>query len=152
MLFLNKSTNRSDLCKKDKPSKTTFSRVLERMKEERVLNRLNYSLTDDAKIMRRLNILGIHEDNMLFAKMYQQILLSIVIPTSSKILYESELEEVLSQAKVNRTTFKLFTRNTNNQQYISIDDFIKRNHNSCNQKLDRGVVIGAFAFLLQTIY
>jgi hypothetical protein len=119
------------------------------MKEQRILDHVNYSLTDDAKIMRRLNILGIHEDNMIFAKMYQQILLSIVFPMSSKILSKSELDEVLSQAKVNRTTFELFTRNANNQQGISIDDFIKWNHNSCNQKLDRDVVIRAFAFLKQ---
>jgi CPA2 family monovalent cation:H+ antiporter-2 len=71
---------------------------------------------------------------------------------SSKILSKSELDEVLSQAKVNRTTFELFTRNANNQQGISIDDFIKRNHNSCNQKLDRDVAIGTvLAFIAGVI-
>jgi hypothetical protein len=117
--------------------------IVKRNVKLRPANYVDFSLSEDAKVMRKLNILGISEENIRFTRVYKKILLSIALP--SKVL--SKLDEVLSQAKVNRSTLDLFTRHANNVQRISVEDFI--NCSSCNSKFDRDVVVRAFTFLEQ---
>jgi hypothetical protein len=87
--------------KKYKPSKTTFSHILKKMEEDNIVNRstgfkhpnyVYFSLTEDAKIMRKLNILGISEQNMTFARIYEAILLSIAVSMQIKVLSKSKID------------------------------------------------------------
>jgi hypothetical protein len=83
-------------------------------------------MQDDAKIMRGLNILGISEDKMIFTKVYEQILLSIVFHMPTKIPPEC-LDEFLSTFRANRNGLPLG---------VSTEDFL----NLSNLKLKYKIV------------
>jgi hypothetical protein len=132
--FLNKSPNDYGSSRSERPSRKTFSHVLEKMEEEKIVkeglkarpNHSDFSLTNDAKIMRGLNILGISDDKMIFTKVYEQILLSIVFRMPTKITPES-LDEFLSTFRANRNGLPLG---------VSTEDFL----NLSNLKLKYKIV------------
>jgi hypothetical protein len=104
-------------------------------------NYVDFSLTENAKIMRKLNILGISKESMTFTMVYEKILLSLSFSLRTNILSKSKLDKVLSQAKVD----DLFTRNENNRHGMSIDDFIKQS----DSYYGRDAIEKAFTFLEQ---
>jgi hypothetical protein len=69
------------------------------------------------------------------------------MPTN--VLSKSKLDEVLSQAKLNGSILDLITRNTNNLNGISVEDFIKYSAGSCDPKFGRDIINRAFTFLEQ---
>jgi hypothetical protein len=125
-----------------KPSKNTFSEVIKQARKDNIIERsvkigpieeVYYSLTDDAKIMRKLHILGTSDEHATFKEVHEKILLYVVFPIQTENSPKS-FDEFLSPFKSNRNGLSLG---------ISIEDFSK----STSSKFQPEIVNQAFTLL-----
>jgi hypothetical protein len=115
-------------------SKTVFlQKHIEKMIKDNILHksseypsklkRVYYSLTEDAKKMRDLNILGLSEDRIQFKKIYKKFFLyEILYSRRIGISFGRQLNKVISQLKMSRNNL-IWEKGVSIEQISRYDNF-----------------------------